>query len=98
VIRKNRVVWTVAVSTGRPGLETELGRFRVYDKNPNAYSYVYNAPMPYASFFNGGDAIHEDSEVPVYPWSHGCVRTPPAFAPLLYTMDPLGSQVIVINR
>ena len=33
-----------------PGFDTPPGTFAVYLKNPNAYSYLYDAPMPMASY------------------------------------------------
>lgn len=59
------------VATGRPGHRTPIGCHSVWYSNKNAYSFKYHAPMPYALFFNGDDALHEGS---VYVKSHGCVH------------------------
>ncbi|HVK60417.1 MAG TPA: L,D-transpeptidase [Bdellovibrionales bacterium] len=57
------------VSTGREKAETAKsgkrtftttppGTFRIQWRSKNHVSSVWNAPMPYAQFFNGGIAIH----------------------------------------
>lgn len=96
IVRKNKVKRTIAVSTGRPGLVTSTGSFRVYMKDPNAYSYIYHSPMPLASFFDGGIALHEYEEVPAYSASHGCVRVPVPFAAEVYRYAPVDEQVLVL--
>lgn len=62
----------VPMTSGRPGYRTSTGMFSVYWKNIDHVSSIFNsAPMPYAIFFNGGEAFHEGS---VYVQSHGCIH------------------------
>jgi hypothetical protein len=60
------------MSSGKPSTPTVLGTYRIYQKD-----YGTNAKgMVDASYFHNGYAIHGYAEVPVYPASHGCLRTP----------------------
>lgn len=61
----------VPVTHGRPGYETPAGTFNVTFKDADFWSTIYDAPMPYSVFFNGGIAFHEGS---LYDLSHGCVH------------------------
>lgn len=67
---------------GRP-CRTKTGSFRIFSKgNADCISHKFplrthgGAPMPYCMFFNGGQALHGDSdrEVVYGNISHGCVR------------------------
>ncbi|MGZ4442086.1 MAG: L,D-transpeptidase family protein [Nocardioidaceae bacterium] len=62
---------------GRRSNPTRVGTFRVYYRDADHRSSEYdNAPMPYAQFFSGGEAIH-GSRYMVNPFrghSHGCVN------------------------
>jgi peptidoglycan hydrolase-like protein with peptidoglycan-binding domain len=60
------------MSSGKPSTPTVRGTFRVYrrDLGINAKGMVD------ASYFFNGYAIHGYAEVPIYPASHGCLRTP----------------------
>ncbi len=89
------VVRAVHCSTGRPGLETTPGVWRVYLKSLHFYSQKYSSWMPYTSFFNGGEGLHGYEEVPSYPASHGCVRLSMPEAPWVYDFATMGTTVIV---
>jgi len=95
LIDDGRVVRTLPISSGRPGLETPAGLFHVYSQYLLSYSKPYHSWMPYASYFSGGYALHgyPDSEVPAYPASHGCVRIPLTFAAEVYHFLHVGEQV-----
>ena len=88
-VRGGRVVAVVHVSTGATG-NTPLGRWRVYRK-VTGWDWVLWYPM----YFLRGFAIHGYPSVPPYPASHGCVRVPMWFAPLLYGRHPYGATVYV---
>jgi lipoprotein-anchoring transpeptidase ErfK/SrfK len=90
------VLWVIPVSTGRPGLATPIGRFHVFSKFLASWSVPYQEWMPYASYFTSGIALHGLASVPVYPGSHGCVRVPLEFAPILYQFDTIGTEVDVL--
>jgi hypothetical protein len=49
----------VPVRSGRDGEETRTGWHVIYWRNKDHVSTLYdNAPMPYAQFFDGGQALH----------------------------------------
>ncbi|MFI2780205.1 L,D-transpeptidase family protein [Streptomyces sp. ALB3] len=49
----------VPVRTGRDAQETRPGWHEIYWRNRDHVSTIYdNAPMPYAQFFDGGQALH----------------------------------------
>jgi lipoprotein-anchoring transpeptidase ErfK/SrfK len=83
-VRDGKVVQTLDVRFGVPGLETPTGSFRVYYKDRYATSGINGpnaprVPMPYALFFNGDIAVHYSSTFAAsgyYPGggSHGCVN------------------------
>jgi hypothetical protein len=56
---------------------TRTGTFRVYYRDIDHVSSTFDsAPMPYAQFFSGGQALH-GSRLMMDPWvghSHGCVN------------------------
>lgn len=87
------------VSTGKPGHRTPLGVFTVLQKAVKHRSSKYaNAPMPYMQRLTwGGIALH-GGNLPGYPASHGCIRLPHDFAPLLFGETSLGMTVIVVNQ
>lgn len=88
---------TIAVSTAAYPHVTPTGRFRVYAKYQMSWSHPYQVWLPWASYFNGGIALHEYPDVPVYPASHGCVRVPEPFARELYAWSPVGTPVVVVR-
>jgi L,D-transpeptidase catalytic domain len=61
----------VPITHGRTGYRTPPGTFRVTYKNRDHVSSIYDAPMRYSVFFNGGIALHEGS---LREKSHGCVH------------------------
>jgi Putative peptidoglycan binding domain/L,D-transpeptidase catalytic domain len=63
---------------GRKGLPTREGEFEVESKSRDHVSSIYDAPMPYAMFFNGGQAVHYSPGFAAEGYngaSHGCVNT-----------------------
>jgi photosystem II stability/assembly factor-like uncharacterized protein len=89
------LVRAIHCSTGRPGLQTTPGLWRVYLKSLRFYSQEYSSWMPYASFFHNGEGLHGYEEVPAYPASHGCVRLPMPEAPWVYSFAAMGTPVFV---
>lgn len=94
----------VAVNTGVPGADTTDGTYPVFEHvpssrmqgtNPNGTTYDDPA-VPWASFFNGGDALHGFVR-PSYgsPQSNGCVEMPVATAAVVYPLTPIGTLVTV---
>lgn len=96
------------VSTGKPGMTTPVGTFKVLQKNPRAWSSSAKLWMPYWMHFSGrGHGIHELPEWPSgkkegeshlgKPVSHGCVRLGVGAAKKIYDWSPVGTPVIVVK-
>ena len=97
-INDNQVVRVIPVSTGKPSTPTPTGNFRVYAKYPKWWSTPFREWLPWALPFNGGVALHELSDVPPYPASHGCVRQFATTAKWTYDFSAVGMPVKVMAR
>jgi len=98
LINNDRVVRTIAVSSGKPSTPTPPGNYRVYAKIPRWWSVPFREWLPYALPFVGGIAFHQYLDVPAFPASHGCVRQSPTVAPWTYAFAYVGMPVKVIAR
>jgi lipoprotein-anchoring transpeptidase ErfK/SrfK len=89
----------VPVRTGRNGYETRTGSTKIYWRNIDHVSSIYHVAMPYAQFFDGGQAFHS---VGVKMWnppgSHGCVNMRPADAKSYWKLLRNGDDVHVYGR
>jgi lipoprotein-anchoring transpeptidase ErfK/SrfK len=76
------------VSTGRKGYATPSGAWNPTWLSVDHYSKKYDAPMPFAVFFEGGYAIHATNAVARLgqPASHGCVRLAPENARMFFEL------------
>jgi peptidoglycan hydrolase-like protein with peptidoglycan-binding domain len=94
----------VPVNTGAPGADTLDGTYPVFEHVPssrmtgtNPDGSTYDDPdVPWASYFNGGDALHgfvRDSYGS--PQSNGCVEMSIADAQMLWPLTPIGTLVTV---
>lgn len=97
---------TYKVSTGKRGMATPTGSFKVMSKRGRAYSRKYNLYMPYWMQFTGaGHGIHE---LPEWkngykeganhlgtPVSHGCVRLGVGPAAKVYDWSEIGTAVVI---
>ncbi|GAA1012840.1 L,D-transpeptidase family protein [Streptomyces thermogriseus] len=94
-----RTVSTMAVRFGTSSAPTREGVFRVYWKSRHHVSTLYHAPMPYALFFSGGQAVHYSYDFAARGYaggSHGCVnvRDEAAMAQL-FAQVRVGDKVVV---
>jgi lipoprotein-anchoring transpeptidase ErfK/SrfK len=89
----------VPVRTGRNGDETRTGARKVYWRNINHWSTLYDVRMPYAQFFDGGQAFHSVTKS-MYnnPGSAGCVNMRPADAKAYWNLLRNGDDVYVYGR
>lgn len=95
------------ISSGKPGMATPKGEFKIINKSPKAWSRTYGLWMPYWLGLNHGEfGIHE---LPIWPGgyreganhlgkavSHGCVRL--GIGPAKYIYDRLAVGVSVIIK
>jgi hypothetical protein len=98
IILGGKVRRVFAVSSGMPGHTTPLGRYRIFSKVVDEWSRQYHAPMPYASYFTGGIALHQSADVPAYPASHGCIRVPAVWIGDIWRATPMHRQVLVLDK
>ncbi len=96
----------IPVNSGAPGADTTDGTFAVFEhvrysdmKGTNVDGSTYDDPnVPYASYFNGGDALHGFIRSHYgTPQSNGCVEMSYANAALVWPLTPIGTLVTVIG-
>ncbi|AKN70844.1 hypothetical protein QR97_14390 [Streptomyces sp. PBH53] len=90
---------TMAVRFGTQYTPTREGVFHIYWKSRHHVSTLYDAPMPYAMFFSGGQAVHYSYDFAARGYaggSHGCVnvRDETAIA-RLFAQVRVGDKVVV---
>jgi lipoprotein-anchoring transpeptidase ErfK/SrfK len=94
----------VPVNTGARGADTVDGSYAVFEhvrysemKGTNPDGSTYDDPnVPYASYFNGGDALHGFIRSSYgSPQSNGCVEMSYADAALVWPLTPVGTLVTV---
>jgi lipoprotein-anchoring transpeptidase ErfK/SrfK len=95
---------TAPVNSGAPGADTTDGSYAVFEhvrysdmKGTNVDGSTYDDPnVPYASYFNGGDALHGFIRASYgTPQSNGCVEMSYANAAQVWPLTPIGTLVTV---
>jgi lipoprotein-anchoring transpeptidase ErfK/SrfK len=93
--RGDTLMAATTISSGRDSKPTPTGIFSILNKTPMYHSKKYDAPMPFAQFFDPhGIALHA-GYVGQEPNSHGCVHLPSAFAKKLYSITDVGTPVYI---
>ena len=96
----------VAVNTGAPGADTVDGTYPVFEHVPSSRmqgtnpdgSHYDDPDVPWASYFNGGDALHGFVRATYgSPQSNGCVEMPIATAAQVWPLTPIGTLVTVVG-
>ncbi len=112
VVPQNLTLWNngvaqyvgIPINTGAPGADTVDGTFAVFEhvrysemKGTNVDGSTYDDPnVPYASYFNGGDALHGFIRSHYgTPQSNGCVEMSYADAAQVWPLTPIGTLVTV---
>ena len=94
----------IPINSGAPGADTTDGNYAVFEhvrysdmKGTNVDGSTYDDPnVPYASYFNGGDALHGFIRSSYgSPQSNGCVEMSYANAALVWALTPIGTLVTV---
>ncbi|WP_251022996.1 L,D-transpeptidase [Streptomyces sp. ISL-10] len=89
----------VPVRTGKNGTETRTGAKKIYWRNINHWSTIYHVRMPYAQFFDGGQAFHSTTKSMWNPpGSGGCVNIRAADAKAYWNLLKNGDDVYVYGR
>ncbi|MBB1254762.1 L,D-transpeptidase family protein [Streptomyces sp. OF3] len=95
---RDRLVFDVVpVRTGRLEMETRGGLHHVYWRNRHHHSTLYDVPMPYAQFFDGGQALHGTTEDLFESGSAGCVNLHNEDAAKLWDLLRLEDRVFVFG-
>ncbi|MEV7981328.1 L,D-transpeptidase family protein [Streptomyces sp. NPDC086519] len=97
VQKGNKVVYgPVQMRSGRKGYATRAGWHTVYRRHKNHWSTLYNSPMPYAQFFDGGQAFHAVyGSIYTTVGSWGCVNLKLGDAKKLWSVLKKGDRVYV---
>ncbi|MFJ1973188.1 L,D-transpeptidase family protein [Streptomyces sp. NPDC087903] len=86
----------VPMRSGRAGYRTRTGWHTIYWRHKNHWSTLYNNPMPYAQFFDGGQAFHAVyGSIYTTVGSMGCVNLTLADARTLWGALKKGDRVYV---
>ncbi len=94
----------ILINSGAPGADTQDGTFAVFEhvtssemKGTNPDGSKYDDPnVPWASYFNGGDALHGFVRAHYgYPQSNGCIEMPVATAGMIWPYTPIGTMVTI---
>lgn len=101
--KNGEVIAEYTISSGKSGMRTPTGDFRVLSKEENHWSSTYALWMPYSLRFHNGFYIHElpywpggyreGEEHLGIPVSHGCVRLGIGAAEVVYGFVEVGTQV-----
>jgi lipoprotein-anchoring transpeptidase ErfK/SrfK len=106
IFENGKILGTYKVSSGKKGMATPTGTFKVMSKAGRAYSKKYKLYMPYwMQFTAAGHGIHELPEwasgykeganhlgIPV---SHGCVRLGVGPAAKVYGWAEIGTPIVI---
>jgi lipoprotein-anchoring transpeptidase ErfK/SrfK len=102
VLRGGKVVLgPTTIRTGRAGLATPPGHFRIGNKKKHTISTIFKVPLPYWQQFNADMGFHQ---TPSYlydggsPGSHGCINLLRRDAVALYKLTTVGTSVHVFGR
>ena len=105
-VENNKLVYEFDVVTGRPGKETEAGKYKTNSKYEDYTSKKYGSPMPYTMFFSqDGKAIHGTKLATVRSYLHmyitesvgsqGCVGLTEDDAKALFDWAPIGTSILI---
>ncbi len=100
-VQKNKKVTfgPVNIRSGRPGYRTRTGWKKIYWRNKDHWSTLYNTPMPYAQFFDGGQAFHAVyGQLATPTGSRGCVNLSYDHARKLWDVLRKGDRVYIWGK
>ncbi len=90
-----KLVFWGRVCSGRKGMDTPKGRYKVLGKVQKYVSKKYGSAMPYAiRFTNQGHFLHV-GELKSKPASHGCIRLSESDAKKIFALAKAGDSVTV---
>ncbi len=83
------------ISSGKPAKPTPTGRFVVTDKWKNWISTIYKVKMPWFLRLSCSEVGLHAGRLPGYPASSGCIRLPSGTAKELFSLVPIGTEVVI---
>lgn len=107
IFENGEVIDSFLISSGKRGMDTPKGEFKVSNKHPRPWSRKYGLYMPYwmAIVPSGKFGIHELPEWPGgykegqnhlgTPVSHGCVRLGVGAAERVYNWAEIGTPIVI---
>ncbi|MDD3497941.1 MAG: L,D-transpeptidase family protein [Candidatus Moranbacteria bacterium] len=107
IFENGSILDSFLISSGKRGMETPKGEFKISNKHPRPWSRQYGLFMPYwmAIVPSGKFGIHELPEWPGgykegqnhlgIPVSHGCVRLGVGAAKKVYDWAEIGTPVVI---
>ncbi|MFA6973334.1 MAG: L,D-transpeptidase family protein [Parcubacteria group bacterium] len=107
IFQEGKALNAYMISSGKRGMDTPKGTFKIENKTPRAWSKEYGLYMPnwMAIVPSGKFGIHELPEWPGgykegaahlgTPVSHGCVRLGVGAAKTVYDFAPIGTPVVI---
>ncbi|MEV5968727.1 L,D-transpeptidase family protein [Streptomyces sp. NPDC051921] len=100
VQKGKRITFAVVnVRSGRAGYRTRTGWHSVYWRHKDHWSSIYDTPMPYAQFFDGGQAFHAVyGQLATPTGSRGCVNLSHADAKRLWDVLRKGDRVYIWGK
>lgn len=96
-----RIRGPVPIRTGRTGLRTPAGMYRIQGKKVNTISTIFKVKLPYWQRFYRDMGFHQTTTWlydPGSPGSHGCINLLPADAKALYSLTTIGTPVKIFGR
>ncbi|MEV8587815.1 L,D-transpeptidase [Streptomyces sp. NPDC051180] len=100
-VRKGKKVTfpVVNIRSGRPGYATRKGWKSVYWRHKDHWSSLYDTPMPFAQFFDGGQAFHAVyGQLATPTGSRGCVNLSYRNAEKLWGVLKKGDRVYIWGK
>ena len=93
--KKGELVFWGRICSGKKGMETPKGKFKVLGKAKDYTSKKYKSKMPYSvRFTNDGHFLHQGT-IKNKPSSHGCVRLSMEDAKKVFAMVKNNDLVVV---
>lgn len=97
-----KIINSGRISSGKRGLETPTGKFKITEKKRHYRSTKYPLPnggakMPYMLRLSGSSYALHLGYVPNSPASHGCVRLENGFAQEVFKWASVGTEVRIVG-
>lgn len=102
-IENGKVVIEGHISSGRKGMETPTGKYKITQKKVKHRSNLWPKPnggarMPYMMRLGSTPIAMHLGDLPGRPASHGCIRLERRIAKKIYRWAPLGTRVTVTGN